>query len=156
MADTGTWWSLQPFLTDEDSNPKSNPEQRAQQERIAAGTPNAYEWAKKYGVDTAWGTDILFNPKGTASQGRQLAKLARWYDNVDVLRMATSGNGRLLALSGERSPYRGRLGVIEQGALADMLLIDGNPVEDIGLIADPANMKLIMKDGRIHKNTLDA
>jgi len=155
MADTGTWWSLQPFLTDEDSNPKSNPEQRAQQERIAAGTPNAYEWARKYGVDTAWGTDILFNPKGTASQGRQLAKLSRWYDNVDVLRMATSGNGRLLALSGERSPYRGRIGVIEHGALADMLLIDGNPIEDLSLIADPANMKLIVKDGRIHKNTLD-
>jgi imidazolonepropionase-like amidohydrolase len=44
---------------------------------------------------------------------------------------------------------------VEQGALADLLLVDGNPLDDLGLIADPAtNFKIIMKDGTIYKNTL--
>ena len=67
--------------------------------------------------------------------------------------MATSSNAELLSLSGERSPYKGKLGVIEQGALADMLLVDGDPIADIQLIADPSkNLLVIMKDGLIYKN----
>jgi imidazolonepropionase-like amidohydrolase len=69
--------------------------------------------------------------------------------------MATSTNAELLALSGKRNPYPGKLGVVEQGALADLLLVDGNPLDNINLIADPANnLKIIMKDGVIYKNTL--
>ena len=51
--------------------------------------------------------------------------------------MATATNGELLALSGLRSPYEGKLGVVEEGALADLLLVDGDPLEDIQLIEDP-------------------
>jgi imidazolonepropionase-like amidohydrolase len=157
MADTGAWWSLQPFLADEDSNPKSDPVARRYQEEIAQGTVRAYEMSRKYNVRTGFGTDVLFNPKGPASQGRQLAKLARWMDNADVLRMATGENGDLLALSGDRNPYRATVGAIERGALADILVVDGNPLEDISLIADPdRNMKLIMKDGQVFKNELKA
>ena len=62
---------------------------------------------------------------------------------------------QLLALSGLRSPYPGKLGVVEEGALADLLLVDGNPVDNIKLIEDPEiNFVVIMKDGRIYKNTL--
>jgi len=62
-------------------------------------------------------------------------------------------NAQLLALSGLRSPYAGKLGVVEEGALADLLLVDGNPLEDIKLIEDPAkNFLLIMKDGKLYKN----
>jgi imidazolonepropionase-like amidohydrolase len=68
--------------------------------------------------------------------------------------MATATNAELLALSGKRNPYPGKLGVVEQGALADLLLVDGNPLENIDLVADPANFKIIMKDGTIYKNTL--
>lgn len=157
IADAGAWWSLQPFLADEDSNPKSSPEQQAQQEAIAQGTARAFELGQKHKVYMAWGTDILFSPRGTATQGKQLAKIARWFDNAEVLRLATSRNAALLGLSGPRNPYPGALGVIEADALADLLVIDGNPLEDIALVADPEkNMKLIMKDGRIHKNTLSA
>ena len=68
--------------------------------------------------------------------------------------MATSTNGELLALSGLRNPYPGKLGVVEEGALADLLLVDGDPLEDIGLVADPdKNFLVIMKDGKIYKNT---
>jgi hypothetical protein len=64
-------------------------------------------------------------------------------------------NAELLALSGPRSPYPGKLGVVAEGSLADLLLIDGDPVANIKLIEDPAkHFVVIMKDGRIHKNTL--
>ena len=67
--------------------------------------------------------------------------------------MATADNGELLALSGLVNPYPGELGVIEEGALADLLLVDGNPVENIKLIEDPnKNFLVIMKDGTIYKN----
>lgn len=157
IADAGAWWSLQPFLADEDANPGGTPEQQAQRREIAEGTIRAFELGKKHGVNMAWGTDILFNPRGTVAQGRHLAKIARWFDNHEVLSLATSRNAELLALSGPRNPYRGALGVIEGGAMADLLVVDGDPLQDISVIADPENsLKLIMKDGRIHKNTLGA
>jgi imidazolonepropionase-like amidohydrolase len=76
------------------------------------------------------------------------------YNNIaaGVEATATRTNAELLALSGKRSPYAGKLGVVEQGALADLLLVEGNPLENIKLIADPAkNFKVIMKGGRIYK-----
>ena len=73
----------------------------------------------------------------------------------EALVMATLTSAELLALSGKRNPYPGKLGVVEQGALADLLLADGDPLDNINLIADPANSyKIIMKDGVIYKNAL--
>jgi len=64
-------------------------------------------------------------------------------------------SAELMALSGFINPYPGKLGVVEEGALADLLLVDGNPLEDIKLIEDPGkNFLVIMKDGTIYKNTL--
>ena len=69
--------------------------------------------------------------------------------------MATATNAQLLTLSGKRNPYPGKLGVVEEGALADLLLVDGNPLENIQLVADPGkNFVVIIKDGRIYKNLL--
>lgn len=155
IVDAGAWWSLQPFLSDEDSNPKPTAEQREQQELIAEGTVRAYTLGKELNAKLAWGTDILFSPDRTWTQNRQLTKLTRWFDPAEVLQMATGRNAELCGLSGIRNPYPGALGVIEAGALADMLLIDGNPLEDIDLIADPEkNMKIIMKDGVIYKDDI--
>ena len=69
--------------------------------------------------------------------------------------MATSTNAELFAMSGPRNPYPGKLGVVEEGAYADLLLVDGNPLENIELIEDPAtNFVVIMKDGVIYKDTV--
>lgn len=69
--------------------------------------------------------------------------------------MAAGANAELLAMSGPRNPYPGKIGVIEADAYADLLLVDGDPIADIKLIADPEkNLKIIIKDGRIYKNTL--
>ena len=98
---------------------------------------------------------MLFSRALAAQQGAILASLTRWYTPAEALAMATGTNAELLALSGNRNPYPGKLGVVEEGALADLLLVDGNPLDDIQLIADPAsNFKIIMKDGVVHKNTL--
>ena len=58
-------------------------------------------------------------------------------------------------MSGNRDGYGAKLGVIEKGAYADMILVDGDPTSKLSLIADPEkNFKIIMKGGKIHKNTL--
>jgi imidazolonepropionase-like amidohydrolase len=120
-----------------------------------AGTDTAYGLERKYQLKTAWGTDTLFDPGLAAKQGKQLAKMVRWYTPGEVLTTATSINAELLAMSGPRNPYPGQLGVIEADAYADLLLVDGDPIANIQLMADPEkNLKLIMKDGRIYKNTL--
>jgi imidazolonepropionase-like amidohydrolase len=63
--------------------------------------------------------------------------------------MATSTNAELLALSGPRNPYPGKLGLVEQGTLTDLLLVHGDPTANIKLIEDPEkNFVVIMKDGK--------
>lgn len=158
MAERGTWLSMQPFLDDEDAIPfPAGSANRAKQLEMTRGTDAAYGFARRFGLKTAWGTDALFDARLAGRQGRQLAKMTRWYTPAEVLRMATGVNADLLALSGPRSPYPGRVGVVEAGAWADLLVLDGDPVADIRLIEDPeANLKLIMKDGRLYKNTLPA
>ena len=154
MADKEIWLSTQPFLSMEDSSSQTGPGvERAKQ--IFEGTPRIYEFARKYGIKTAWGSDVLFAPELAPRQNFMLTHLTAWYSNAEILRMATATNAELLALSGPRTPYAGRLGVIEKDAFADLLLVDGNPLEDIHLIEDPAkNLAVIVKDGTVFKNTL--
>lgn len=155
MAGEGVWWSIQPFLADEDSNPKDNPEQQAKMEEVATGTVRAFELARKHRVPMAFGTDILFNPAGTGSQGRQLAKFARFMSPLQALHTATGAAGQLLALSGERAPYPAPLGVIRPGAAADLLVVNGDPSASLDFLDDPeANLPLIMKGGVAIKDQL--
>jgi len=129
--------------------------ERTKAEAVWPGIARAYEFAKKYKIKTAWGTDVLFSQALAQKQGAILASLVRWYSPAEALAMATGTNAELLALSGKRSPYPGKLGVVEEGALADLLLVDGNPIANINLVADPdKNFVVIMKDGKIYKNIL--
>ncbi|NUG13185.1 amidohydrolase family protein, partial [Acinetobacter seifertii] len=157
MAEKGVWWSLQPFLDDEDAIPfPEGSANRKKQLEMTKGTDNAYKLAKKYHIKTAWGTDCLFDPVLAQKQGKQLAKMVRWFTPYEVLKMATYDNAQLLYLSGKRNPYQdGKLGEISEGAYADLILVDGNPLENIRLVENPdVNFKIIMKDGYIYKNTL--
>ncbi len=155
MAEKGVWWSLQPFMDDGRSPFPPGSINRIKQEAMWAGTDAAYALAKKYKIKTAWGTDALFSPEAAAKQGADLVKLRKWYTPAEALRMATADNAQLLALSGERSPYRGKLGVVQEGAFADLLLVDGDPLANLELVADPErNFVVIMKDGKVYKNTL--
>jgi imidazolonepropionase-like amidohydrolase len=155
IAENGIWLSTQAFADEmADAFPPGSSE-RAKALEVFAGTDRTFVLAKKYKIKTAFGTDVLFSQSLAQRQGELLAKLIRWYTAAETLVMATGTNAQLLALSGKRNPYPGKLGVVEEGALADLLLVDGNPIEDIKLIEDPAkNFVLIMKDGKIYKNTL--
>ena len=156
MAEKGIWLSTQPFVSDEDT-PDMSGQSRTNLLQVIAGTNTVYALAKEYKIKTAFGTDLLFSSKITKRQGLMLTHLTRWYDNVDILMTATSVNAELLAMSGPRNPYQGKLGVIEEGALADLLVVDGNPIDNIELVASPdKNFMVIMKDGKIYKNTLPA
>ncbi len=156
MAEKGIWLSTQPFLDTDDSAPLTG-ESLAKLRQVIAGTDKVYTLARKHGIKTAFGSDLLFSGTLTARQGAMLTHLTRWYANAEILRMATATNAELLSLSGPRNPYPGKLGVVEEGALADLLLVDGNPIETINLIENPAkNLLLIMKDGTIHKNALNS
>ena len=85
-----------------------------------------------------------------------MERLEKWFSPYEILKMATSNVGELLKLSGPRNPYQdGDLGVLAEGAYADMLLVSGNPLEDLGLVTNPDNLRVIMKDGVIYKNELE-
>jgi imidazolonepropionase-like amidohydrolase len=155
IAEKSVWLSLQPLPEELRQGFPAGSVQRAKADEVWPGIAATYELAKKYKLKTAWGTDVLFSQALAQKQGAILASLVRWYSPAEALAMATATNAELLALSGRRSPYPGKLGVVEQGAVADLLLVDGNPLENVNLIADPArNFKVIMKDGRLYKNTL--
>ena len=155
IAEKGVWLSLQPLPEEMRTNLPVGSVERAKADEVWPGIARAYALAKKYRIKTAWGTDVLFSRALAQRQGAILASLVRWHTPAEALAMATGTNAELLALSGKRNPYPGKLGVVEEGALADLLIVDGNPLENINLIADPANnLKVIMKDGVIYKNTL--
>jgi imidazolonepropionase-like amidohydrolase len=154
IAEKGVWLSTQPFL-ELGGAAALGSEQQAQMRQVISGTDRVYALAKKYKIKVAFGTDILFSQALAERQGNSLADMTRWYTPAEALIMATSTNAELLALSGPRNPYPGKLGVVEEGALADLLLVDGNPLQNIELIKDPArNFLIIMKDGKIYKNLL--
>jgi imidazolonepropionase-like amidohydrolase len=156
MAEKGIWLSTQPFV-DTAIADALGPNEQAKMRQVVAGTEQVYALAKKYRIKTVFGTDILFSRALAERQGNGIVDLTRWYTPAEALIMATSTNGELLALSGPRNPYPGKIGVVEEGALADLLLVDGNPLEDINLIKDPEkNFVVIMKDGTIQKNALAA
>lgn len=155
IAEQGIWLSIQAFPDEmADAFPPGSQE-RAKAFTVFAGTDKTIALAKNYELKTAWGTDILFSQRLAQRQGELLVKFTQWYTPAETLVMATGTNAELLAMSGKRNPYPGKLGVVEEGALADLLLVDGDPIADIKLLQDPAkNLVVIMKDGRIFKNVL--
>lgn len=154
MAQKGIWLSIQPFLSEADAVPLTGPSRERMLE-VFGNTPRAYALIRKHGIKTAWGSDLLFSPALTPRQSVMLIHLGQWYSNAEALRMATAGNAELLALSGPRNPYSGKLGVIEAGALADILVVNGNLLDDLRLIEQPdRNLAVIMKDGKLYRNSL--
>jgi len=155
IGEKGIWLSMQPL--DSAVRAGSSAEQKQKKYDVAAGTQRIYSSVKKYNLKLAWGTDLLFNPAANAKQTSTIPLMGKWFTPFEVLKMITHDNGELLAFSGKRSPYReGKLGVIEPGAYADVLIIDGNPLNDLSIMSNPdKNFLLIVKDGKVYKNTLD-
>src|SRR5215469_513130 len=153
MADKGVWLSSQPFLAEGDQAPLTG-QPRLNFLKLIAGTATLYPLARKHGLKVAFGTDLLFSPEIAERQGLMLGHLQRWYSNAEILKMATADNAELLALSASLNPYPGKLGVVEPGAHADLLVVAGDPLQDVRLLAAPdKNLVVIMKAGKIHKDT---
>jgi imidazolonepropionase-like amidohydrolase len=107
----------------------------------------------KHNLKTGFGTDFPGQESDQARQSAEFEARAEFWPVVEVLRQATSYSAELIGMANSRLPYQdGPLGVIEEGAYADILIVDGNPLEDISLLGDPKkNLLLIMKDGKIIK-----
>jgi len=134
-------------------------EDQANKHRQAlAGIDSMFTAAKRIGFDDiVFGSDIITDPEAMRRINEEFTFRAEWFTPAEILRQATSKGGELLAMSGPKNPYKeGPLGVIEVGAYADLLLINGNPLEDISILTNPGeNLALIMKDGKIYKNTIN-
>lgn len=151
MAEHEVWLSTQVLRA---STPDMDPLRRAKRVPVLEGQARLWPLARELGVQLAWGTDFLFEPALNHEQNSNLLLLQEWFTPAEILKMVTHDNARLLALSGPRNPYPGRLGVIEPDALADLLLIEGDPVADLTVLADPEqNFVVIVKDGRIMRDT---
>ncbi len=150
MAEKGVWLSIQTLRA---STPDMDPMRREKRKPVIEGQARAIASAKRLGVHIAWGTDFLFEPKLNAEQNQFILNMREWFEPSEILKMVTYDNAQLLALSGLRSPYQGQLGVVEEGALADLLLVEGNPLENLELLANPEqNFSVIVKDGQVIKN----
>jgi imidazolonepropionase-like amidohydrolase len=149
MAERGVWLSLQNLM---DNTPAMAQSRRLKRAPLLVGQDAVWPMAKRLGVKLAWGTDFLFDPALNGEQNAYIVRLKPWFTPAEILKLVTHDNAQLLALSGPRSPYAGELGVVREGALADLILVRGDPVADIELLADPAaNFAVIMKDGVVVK-----
>ena len=130
--------------------------QALKSQQVSVGLDRMMQLAKKYNVKVAFGTDVFGSPKVFPWESREFGARLRWFSSYEILKQATSINGELLALSGGRNPYgEAKLGVVEPGAWADVLVIDGDPLEDVRVLEDAdKNLRLIVKSGRIVKRNL--
>ncbi|KYP15269.1 MAG: hydrolase [Flavihumibacter sp. CACIAM 22H1] len=152
MAKKGVWLSLQNLVED---TPDMDSLRREKRKPVIEGQAKLWPLAKKLKVKLAWGTDFLFEPALNKQQNNYILKLQQWFTNAEILKMITHDNAALLQLAGLRSPYPGKLGVVEESAYADLLLVDGDPLKDLSLLANPeSKFLLIMKDGKIVKNLI--
>ncbi len=133
-----------------------SPDQRAKGTAVNKAASQMIEWAKKHDLLIVSGGD-MFGANNAPIQAQNLTILETvGFTPYEILKTATSDAAIVLGWTGGMNPYKyGSLGTIEAGGYADMILVDGNPLEDISLLEDYTNnFKVIMKDGMIWKNTL--
>jgi imidazolonepropionase-like amidohydrolase len=125
--------------------------------------------ARKHKPRMVFNTDVVLSDRVTGRAIRDFSMYlhAKWFGNFEALKALTSVPGQLAQLTGKNNPYPGKLGVIEEGAFADIILVDGNPLKAMSVLgANPEmfdakprgetieTIPFIMKDGQIYKNTL--
>lgn len=106
-----------------------------------------YHEMRKRGMRVVIGGDYGFTITPMGQNARDIGHFVKFfgYSPAEALKCATAVGGDLMGLKGE-------LGVLREGALADMLLVDGNPLEDQSVLVGPDRFAMIMKDGAMHKD----
>ncbi len=156
IAEKGAFLSTQTGVYLQEPAADWSEDQKVKQKMALEGLDNLMKLAKKYNVKIALGTDIVGVASEKRKQAEELTNRLEWFTPVEILKQATINNAELMSWSGPRNPYPGILGVIEEGAYADILLVDGNPLKDLTLFKHPEkNLLLIMKDGKIYKNAIN-
>jgi imidazolonepropionase-like amidohydrolase len=161
MKKEGVALSLQAVMSLEAfADPESitffSPDQKQKASQVNAGAKQMIGWAFEHDLLIVTGGDMF----GKAYVGRQADNLRIIPKEIDgvtpyqVLKTATSDAATVLSWSGGMNPYKyGTLGTIAEGGYADIILVDGNPLEDLDtLVRD--NVHFVMKDGTVYKNEL--
>jgi imidazolonepropionase-like amidohydrolase len=121
--------------------------------QVAEGAPQAMPLAKQYGAKIVWGTDMFYGNNAFQKFRREFVYRDDVFTPSGQVQQVTGIYGKIPKLSGWKDSH-GALGVIAERAYADLLLIDGDPTQDIRLLMDSDNIDLIMKDGVIYKDEL--
>ena len=108
---------------------------------------------KKHNARVLFGTDCAFDMREV--QHLEFKYRSQFFSSLDILRQATSNGGQALRMSGKLYPYPGDLGVIKEGAMADVLIVKDNPLDDVTILSDyDEQLLFIMKDGKTYKNII--
>jgi imidazolonepropionase-like amidohydrolase len=156
MAKEGVYLVVEALMSMSEGSPFFTPDQQKKFELAKAGFLKMIALAKQYKLKIALGSDTFLSKDAYDLQALEWTARAKLFSPLEILKQATSIGAELIELSGPRNRYQeGPLGVIEEGAYADLLLIEGDPFEDITILSNPEkSLCLIIKDGKIYKNTL--
>lgn len=151
-VDKGVWWSPQTVVY---LNPPKdwNAFQMEKLKVVVDGLENTLSLFRKHDAQVLFGTDCVGNMD---VQHLEFTYRSRYFSSLEILRQATSNGGKALRMSGKLYPYPGDIGVIKDGAMADLLIVKDNPLEDVTILSDYEDqLLLIMKDGKVYKNRLE-
>ena len=156
MAKENVYLVVEALMSTADAPPEFTPDQLEKFNAMKSGFSELIRLAKKHKLKIAFGSDVFLSKEAYDLQPLEWLARAEYFTPEQIMVQATSIGAELIELSGPRNRYReGPLGVIEVGAYADLVLIEGNPLEDVSILAKPEeSLRLIMKDGVIYKNTL--
>jgi len=165
MAKEGVWWSWQPYGSFNTFGMGNFPDwftddMRAKGTLVAAGSVQVPKWMKKHGVKMVNGSDMFgwdnwHNALVNVTYPIEITDSP--FTSLDAMKLSTSNAGQMLhELSApSRNPFKGaKLGVIEEGAWADILIWKGSPIRDVKLVLEADNLKMVMKEGKVYKNLL--
>ena len=103
-----------------------------------------------------FGTDMMITgPDYQVEQSEDIRYYEKRFGTMRALRALTGTANEVFALTTYQNPYpKGKIGVLEAGSYADLLLVDGDPTKSVSVLADTDHLRLIMKGGTVYKNTL--